>query len=355
MGVGSPKAVMAPGRGRLDDPRRLFGVAVAVAAVQIALAWRLAAIDRWRTLVGDYALTLTIGWIAALCLAWERGASTSVSASAPSLRSGLRTSVSASAPSLRSGLRTSVKADRPWRTVGALMVVASLVIALARPAYGPADRLLPLLGGGGLLLMTCGARIAAWKQKECLLLALPLVNPLPRAVQDLVSPTGWTAGCAMVVDRLMGTPTTLDGTTLVMSGGTLEVLPGCDGLLGISRLWVLAILVVVLFSTNVQKSAWLLLSATLIGFLLNATRIAMLARMVMRGDGAAFQYWHEGRGADLFSLGSVAAAALVWWLMLRARRPLSGRDALPAIEPPREPGDSKHLPEGRLGHERRGA
>jgi cyanoexosortase A len=271
--------------GRSD--RGLWLIVIAVAALQIALAWRTAALDRGRTLVGDFALTLTIAWAAALgVLLQER-------------------------PRLH-------RADRIPQLVGLAAVATALIVPVARPVYEAIDRLLPLLGGGGLCLMAFGWSVRAWPRKAWLLLGLPLLNPLPRLLQDLVGPAQLTAACAMVIHRLMGSPTTLVGGTLVMADGTLDVLPACSGLLGMSRLWVLATLVAALFSTNARQNVWLFLSSALVGFLVNAIRIAILAGAVARGDDAAFQYWHVGLGASWFSLASVAAAGVAWWWIVRS-------------------------------------
>jgi exosortase/archaeosortase family protein len=285
-------------------------VAVGVAVLHVALAWRLAAIDGGRSLVGDYALTVSIGWVAALCLVWERRASTPATGNPVS------------------------------RAIGSLLILVSVVGPIVRPEYGPVDRVLPLLAGGGLLLLAGGLPVVAWHRAGVVLLSLPLINPLPKAVQDLIAPTHFTAESAMVIVRAMGKPATLEGDTIVLPGGTLDVLPGCSGLLGISRLWVLAVLAIALFSPSPPltptghtppsspKNSWVsslwsaglvvVLSATLVGFLMNAMRIALLAGTAARGDDAAFEYWHQGRGAEFFSLGSVVAAGIVWWWVLRA-------------------------------------
>jgi cyanoexosortase A len=273
-------------QGKRSD-RGLWLIALAVAALQIALAWRSAALDGGRNLVADFALTVTIAWGAALAVLLQER------------------------PRHR-------RSDRIPQLVGMAAVAASLVVLAAWPVYGAIDRLLPLLGGGGLCLMAFGWGVRAWPRKAYLLLGLPLLNPLPKFLQHLLDPTRSTATCAMLIRRLMGSPTTLDGDTLVMADGTLHVLPACSGLLGMSRLWVLATLIGALFSTSAQKNVWLFLSSALIGFLLNAIRIAILAGAVARGDDDAFQYWHVGPGASWFSLGSVMAAGLAWWWIVRS-------------------------------------
>jgi len=156
--------------------------------------------------------------------------------------------------------------------------------------------------------------------RELLLLALPLVNPFPKPLRQPFEPiiVSWTIEWALAINRTLGHAMTREGDVLrTAAGRTLDVLVGCSGLVAISRLLVLAALVVALFPTTAWQKVGLLATSYVLGFVPNAARIAWLASDVTLSDDAKFDYWHEGPGATIFAIVSTAAAGLVWWLMLR--------------------------------------
>jgi exosortase/archaeosortase family protein len=91
-----------------------------------------------------------------------------------------------------------------------------------------------------------------------------------------------------------------------------------------SRLCVLAALLIALFPTSTRQKVAIVACALGVGFIANAARIAILAVAVMQGQEARFGFWHVGLGTTLFSVASTAAAGLAWWLLLRQRRPALG-------------------------------
>jgi exosortase/archaeosortase family protein len=142
---------------------------------------------------------------------------------------------------------------------------------------------------------------------------------VPLVLRAIIEPTlvSLTAYLTLAVHRAAGHAVTLDGASLSTPQGTLDILVSCSGLLGTSRLWVLATLVVALFPTTARQKVAMFASATAVGFIVNVGRIALLALTVMRSDDASFDYWDEGLGTAVFSVGSVAAAGALWWLILR--------------------------------------
>jgi cyanoexosortase A len=264
--------------------RLSFALGVVVACAQVAFGWGFAE--------DDFTVTAAVAWIAALAIA-AQGRS---------------------------------RGDPPsrllWRALGLLVTAAGLAAVALPPQYHPVHRLLPLVAGAALVLAAAGPRGWAAHRKELLLLALPILNPFPIPLRRLVEPamTAATAWAALAVDRAAGIAATLDGDVLHMPNGTtLDVLPACSGLLGISRLFVLAALVIALFPTTVRQRLALFATAAAIGFVGNAARIGGLAVTVMHEDDGAFDYWHYGTGATLYTVASSAVAGLAWWLLLRKR------------------------------------
>jgi cyanoexosortase A len=265
--------------------RAVFIVAVGVAAIQIVRAWRLG--------VPDHAVTVAVAWTVALPLAWKDAFARYSPGSPPD------------------------PPDRVARVLGALAAVVALAAALLAHDYHMTDRVLPLIAGAALVLAAWGKRGLAHHRRELLVLALPLINPMPTALRTALAPTHWTAWSAMMLNRSVGHEATVAGNVLSMPGATLEVAPYCGGIMSMSELWVLGIIVMALFPMTLRQRFALLASATILGFFVNAVRIAVLASAIPRGD-AAYEYWHQGAGSGLFSLGATALAGVVWWWMLRS-------------------------------------
>jgi cyanoexosortase A len=264
--------------------RWLLGLCLGVAVLQTVLAQHLD--GRYHD---DYWVTLGVAWTVALVLAWE----------------GSR--------------RAAPRPEAFWMALGVLAIAAGVVPLAAFPLYRAFDRFLPLLAGAGLCLVGFGPRGLLRHRNGLLLLTLPMMNPLPEAIRLPIQPTSWTAWCASIVGRGVGHPMSADGSVLRLPTGTLDVLADCGGMMSIGRLWVLAAVVVALFPTKTWQKASLVASAVVVGFVANAVRVEMLAVTVANGDTAAFEYWHEGRGASIFAVAVTAAVGPVWWLILRRR------------------------------------
>ncbi len=273
---------MAPGA--LGSVRGWVGAVVGVATVLVVLAYRAGS-----DIADDYWVTVAISAVAALFLAWQARGTRAVTAS------------------------------RAWQAAGALLVVGALVALGATPRYCALDRFLPLAAGAGLGLAAFGARSASCCRAELGVLALPFLNPVPLSARGLFAPflVRGTASCAFLLLRAVGTPVALHGSELRTPGGTLEVLEGCCGALAVSRLSVVAGLVVALFPTTALQKVGLFSTAACAGFSMAVAHVAVMTLMVMRGDDAGFEFWHQGGGAALMAVGATGLAGFGWWLMLR--------------------------------------
>jgi cyanoexosortase A len=278
---------VAEPRARIARERPLLVAAVVTGLCQVALALRAAAGQ-----ADDYWATAAIGWAGALYLVWHA-----------------REAASKTAAPL-------------WQAVGGLGAVGSVVALAATPQYRGFLRVLPFVAGASLALAASGARLGSRHRGPLLMLALPLVNPVPIAIRPLFEPAlaAWTAYLTFIAHRALGHAITLVGSSLSTAQGTLDVLVGCSGLLGISRLWVLSALVSALFPATARRTVALFVSATAVGFVVNVARMVLLEQTVMRRDDASFDYWHQGPGGDVFSVLSVATAGVLWWLILRRWR-----------------------------------
>jgi exosortase/archaeosortase family protein len=286
--------------------RLLLASAVAAALSQIVPSARIEYAD-------DLALTVAIAWLAALVVAWDRG------------------------PAFFGAPRAALVAVGAVASVGAV-----LALAAAGTRYHAYVRVLPLVAGAGWVLAAVGVNRKAWAALGgvLLLLALPAINPPPKALHAVFDPvlipaTTWLAAA---LHRVMGSPVTMEAHDVLRTPhGPLVLEDGCSGLWAITRLGVLAALVVTFFPTSARQRALLAATAILVGFASNAWRIAVLAATVLDHDEAGFDYWHQGSGATLFAVATSVAAALVWWLLLRRSLLRSLPHASPRPEPSRAP------------------
>jgi exosortase/archaeosortase family protein len=56
--------------------------------------------------------------------------------------------------------------------------------------------------------------------------------------------------------------------------------------------------------------------AVLIGFIVNAARVALMAVLVSLSQPEAFKYWHEGNGSVIFSMIAVFIFGLFCWFAI---------------------------------------
>jgi exosortase/archaeosortase family protein len=211
---------------------------------------------------------------------------------------------------------------RAWeRALGlALLGFACGAAFLARDAYRPAHRLLPLAAGVGFLVVSSGIRGLLRRGRELALLGLPLVDPLPWFVRARIEPVRATAAAAGAMLKAIGVSVQRQGAVLDVPGARLEVLGICSGLEVITQLLALVVLVSCLFPTSWRQRAWLAASAVAAGFTVNAARVALLGVIASRAP-QRWEFWERpGPGSHLFPLAATALAGLGWWLVLRARR-----------------------------------
>lgn len=260
-----------------------FVAALALGALQTVRAWRVGS--------PDYAVTVTVAWTVVLTLVWR--------------------------PAPPPTASDAGRFDRLARSIGVALALGTVAAAVLTSNYRTADRALPAIGGAALALAAYGRRGVDRHRREILLLALPLINPMPRVLRETLAPTTWTAWSAVELQRAIGHEMTASGNVVHMPvGGTLEVAPYCAGVMSMSELWVLAIILIALFPSTAWQRLALFVSATILGFVGNAVRIAVLVSAIARGE-AAYDYWHLGTGSIFFSLGATALAGALWWWMLR--------------------------------------
>lgn len=216
------------------------------------------------------------------------------------------------------------------RALGAgLFVAACGLTILNRHRYHPVHRLMSLAAGGGLIVMAEGVGGLRQRLRECTVLGLTLIDPLPGGLQRAIMPDRQTAATAAAILEAVGFPVERSGTLLFVPGATLEVLDICSGLESIAQLLALAVLVVCVFKTTWLDRVLLAAVAVFAGFSVNATRVAVLAVIASRAPDR-WAFWERpGAGSHAFPLLATALAGVLWWLVLRRRAAPARTSALP--------------------------
>ena len=101
------------------------------------------------------------------------------------------------------------------------------------------------------------------------------------------------------------------GVNIILPGGAITIYDRCSGLYDIILLLQIACIVLVIFPLGTYKKLILPIAAVILAFIVNSVRVALMAFLVAFSNRAAFDYWHGGDGAQIFS---TIAIFVFWWL-----------------------------------------
>ena len=128
-----------------------------------------------------------------------------------------------------------------------------------------------------------------------------------------------TARFSTFILWLFGFEVTRQGVWIILPTGSVEVYNGCSGVLTILQLLGLSWIVLTLIPTNWKTKLYLPLASILLGFTVNAVRIALMAILVAMSNIDGFHYWHTGTGSLIFSAISVFIFAIISFMLLRPK------------------------------------
>ncbi|MFN5515953.1 MAG: cyanoexosortase A [Cyanobacteriota bacterium] len=206
----------------------------------------------------------------------------------------------------------SFKSDLFSTVLGAVLLVSILARNLI-----PTDlslRLLPLVGGISLALLASGYRQLRQYWREITALTLLLLAKLITIFLNAINLPLFTAKVATFLLWLGGFEVYREGVYIELSKGKVEVLGACSGVESILLVVCVAVLFFFLIPISHLQKAVCLLIAALIGFVVNAVRVIIMALLVDAGDKAAFDYWHGSDGSLSFAVVSVCLFGLFCWL-----------------------------------------
>lgn len=245
----------------------LLGIAAALIALQLHWSWKSDNADQ-------VSISLFL-WSGVLYLLWQK----------------------------RNTLRLS---SGPLPSLAGLFLIA-LMLARSLWVRVPDDLLVaisPLTSAIGLGLIASGFRGLRQYGREYLLI---FVLVIPRVVvatllEQLLNLNLMAAKVAHFMLWYLGFDVLREGVNVILPTGVIEINSACSGLDSMLILLRLAVLFLVVFPTPLSAKFLVPVAAVSLAFLVNGVRIAIMALLVAFSTPEAFEFWHQGSGAQLFSL-----------------------------------------------------
>lgn len=176
----------------------------------------------------------------------------------------------------------------------------------------------PLVSGIGLGLLASGLKGLKQYGKE---LTLLFCLGVPHAiVPSLVDISLLTAKFSTTLLWCLGFNVDREGVYIILPAGSVEVYSGCSGMVAILYLWALSALFLVMFPLNLSQKILVPIVATLLAFVVNGGRVALMAVLVASSNEEAFDFWHTGSGSQLFAMTSVLIFSLFCWFLLQVNQ-----------------------------------
>lgn len=266
---------------RLKEPKFwLLGLAAAIAALHLTLVNR--------SNDSELFATCLLFWVAAGSLLWER----------------------------RQDLQ--LQSSGPASVLGALVLgVLLLRIHQAVPMVGGTIlKLLPVLALAAIALLASGFHGIRQYWRELLIFALLAMYPLFELILQGLDLSTITAKASTVLLSYLGVGVQRVGTFLYLPQGRVEVYGACSGIHTTIQMLSISVLFLLMFPIDSWvKRIFCVVVAVLLGFWVNAARVALMAILISLGQKGAFEYWHGGDGSLVFSAISVLLFGLFCWLV----------------------------------------
>lgn len=185
-------------------------------------------------------------------------------------------------------------------------------------------RVYPFLAAIGLAMLASGFQgLRQYWQPLTLLFFLGIPEVLVSYLTDISEATARLAAGMLWYS---GFNAVRQGVNISLSGGSVEVYPGCSGLESMMQMLGLSVLALILLPirwTWVQKFG-LPLAAMAIAFIVNGVRVALMAILFTQGKRDSFEYWHLGNGSLLFSaIAALLFVLLMQWILQSHTAPVS--------------------------------
>ncbi|MBL1174097.1 cyanoexosortase A [Pantanalinema sp. GBBB05] len=205
-------------------------------------------------------------------------------------------------------------------SLGASAIGAGLLgLTLSRSAELPDAttflHLLPFVCFLGLALLASGFQGLRQYWKELLIFGLLACHPFLEMALQVINLSNLTAMTAAFLLKYMGFIVDREGTFLNMPTGRVEVYAACSGIQSTLQMLNISTLFLIMFPLRTPCQRVFCLSVgVLLGYFVNALRVALMAILVAFSNRYAFEYWHGGDGSLIFSALAVLVFGGFCWL-----------------------------------------
>lgn len=173
-------------------------------------------------------------------------------------------------------------------------------------------RLFPFFSALAVALIASGFQGLLQYRRE---LAIMFFLGVPSLLLNLIDISPLTASFASILLRYSGYEVIQQGGLIALSAGTLEVSNSYSSMENITYLVGMSVICLTLYPVCRPKQIAAMVSACLLGFMVNSVQVAIMATLVAPQDQLAFLYWHEGDGSLILGVVAVALFALFYWLL----------------------------------------
>jgi cyanoexosortase A len=188
--------------------------------------------------------------------------------------------------------------------------------------------LVPIAGLGLLLIANPLCKIFQYKDSLLTLSMLPLFLLIQTVVTTYVTNdlSVLTARFVIIWLGLLGiSPTHIEGNTVFVNGGAVQVMHECNGLEMIMQMFITAVIFLLAFPLRSRVGRTLVvIFSPVIGFLTNSFRIALLAVFTSLDSNTGktlFDFFHEQAGSLIFSAISVFILGYLYLTLLNRELP----------------------------------
>jgi len=263
---------------RLQEPKFwLLAIVAAIAALHLTLLSR---IDN-----SDMFATSILFWVAAGSLVWDKHETLSLE-------------------------------SKPLPTVLGFLLLALILVRTALSGDSVSSAwVIPLIATLAVGLMASGFKGLKQYWKELLIFGLLAIYPILKLLLQIIDLSQVTAKTANVMLWYLGFNVQRQGVFLILPTSRVEVYGACSGLQSILQMLAISVLFLLMFPIRSHvKKVLCVVAAVLIGFFVNAIRVALMVILNNAGNKSAFDYWHEGNGSLIFSAISVLIFGIFCWL-----------------------------------------
>lgn len=212
----------------------------------------------------------------------------------------------------------------PASTIAGLGIILFVICRTSGEAGTLFAAVAPVFWGAGLLLVATGVSGLAQFWKEGLVLGAVVITPfvetfmLDFAGIDL---TPVTAQAAAYILRITGWEASASGMLINLPTAWIVVAQGCSGLKTMYFLTGFAVIVLLVFPVpGAVRKLVSLVGACLIGFIVNAGRVAVLAAAAAPDRRQAFKFWHVQQGAMFFEALAAGLFLIFFYFLMPERR-----------------------------------